>query len=214
MSSRTRVGVLASGAGSNLRALLNAVDGDGFPAEVVVVVSNKRDCGALDIARDRGVKAVSMPVNEFGNDAQTRDRAMVDLLRREGVQLLVCAGYNRVLSDIVLTQFQDAILNVHPSLLPAFAGGMNAVEEALAAGVTVTGCTVHLLATGAVDAGPIVSQAEVPVEAGDTAETLRARIHEQEWRLLPEAVALWSAGRLVREGNTIRVVPAPPQRVG
>lgn len=210
MSRRTAVAVLASGAGSNLRALLDATADPGFPAEVVLVLSNRRSCGALDIARARGVEARSFPVAEFGNDGTARDAAMVSLMRERGVQLVVCAGYDRVLSDGVLAAFENAILNIHPSLLPAFGGGMHAVEDALAAGVKVSGCTVHLLAAGAVDAGPIVLQAAVPVLDDDDADSLRMRIHEQEWRLVPEAVALWAAGRLNVDGGQVRV--AEPSR--
>jgi phosphoribosylglycinamide formyltransferase-1 len=119
-----------------------------------------------------------------------------------------------VLSDNVLAAFPNAIINVHPSLLPAFGGGMNAVEQALAAGVKITGCTVHLLAAGAVDAGPIVLQAAVAVEESDDIETLRARIHQQEWRLLPQAVDLWATGRLERDSSGIRILAEPRLRQG
>ena len=112
------------------------------------MVSNRRECGALNIARERGVEALSLPVKEYGGDAIARDRAILEALHAARVELVVCAGYDRVLSDDVLAAFPGAILNIHPSLLPAFGGGMNAVEDALAAGVKVTGCTVHLLAAG------------------------------------------------------------------
>jgi phosphoribosylglycinamide formyltransferase-1 len=209
MSVRRRVAVLASGAGSNLGALIEATRRPGFPAEVVLVVSNRRDCGALAIAARNDVPTLSLAVSDFGNDTLIRDRAMVEALRGAGVELVVCAGYNRVLSDDVLEAYPDAILNVHPSLLPAFGGGMSAVEDALAAGVRVTGCTVHLLAAGAIDAGPIVLQAAVPVADGDDAQTLRARIHEQEWRILPQAVELWASGRLHVHDGRVRISPAP-----
>jgi phosphoribosylglycinamide formyltransferase 1 len=214
MSARTRVGVLVSCAGSNLTALLDACDPPGIAAEVVVVVSNRRHCIALDIARNRGVATVSLPVGDFGRDATARDAAMVDALHAAQVELVVCAGYDRVLSDNVLAAFPNAILNVHPSLLPAFGGGMNAVEQALAAGVKITGCTVHLLATGAIDGGPIVLQAAVAVEEGDDIETLHARIHQQEWRLLPQAVDLWATGRLERDSSGIRILAEPRLRQG
>jgi phosphoribosylglycinamide formyltransferase 1 len=201
------VGVLVSGAGSNLRALLDAAEAPGFPARCVLVLANRPSAGALRIARARGVDAVALPVAGFGGDAAARDRAMRDRLLAHGVELVVCAGYDRVLDDCLLEAFPDAILNLHPSLLPAFGGGMRAVEEALEAGVKVSGCTVHLLAPGAPDGGPIVLQAAVPVLEEDDAERLRARIHEREWRLLPEAVALWCAGRLRREGRRVRIIP-------
>lgn len=207
MNAPARVAVLASGTGSNLAALLDAARDPGFPAAVVLVVSNRRECGALDIARERGVETLSLPVSDFGGDATARDRAMVHALRAAKTDLVVLAGYNRVLSDDVLAAFPGAILNVHPSLLPSFGGGMNAVEDALAAGVKVTGCTVHLLAAGAVDAGPIVLQAAVPVRDDDDVESLHQRIHVEEWRLLPEAVQLWATGRLVVEDGRVRVAP-------
>jgi phosphoribosylglycinamide formyltransferase-1 len=214
MSAPCRVAVLASGAGSNLTAILDASDAEGYPATVVLVVSNRRQCGALDIARARGIEALSLPVSDFGEDAIARDRAMLRTLRAARIELVVCAGYDRVLSDEFLAGFPNAILNIHPSLLPAFGGGMTAVEDALAAGVKVTGCTVHLLAAGAVDAGPIVLQAAVAVEADDDVESLRARIHEQEWRLLPEAIALWATGRLQPEGTRVRILDHPRLREG
>jgi phosphoribosylglycinamide formyltransferase-1 len=201
--------VLVSGAGTNLHALLEAAERPGFPARIVLVVSNRPSAGALGIARAHDVEAVALPVGGFGGDSAVRDLAIRDRLRAAGVRLVVCAGYDRVLDPRLLEAFPDAILNLHPSLLPAFGGGMHAVEEALAAGVKVSGCTVHLLAPGATDAGPIVLQAAVPVLEGDDAASLRARIHEQEWRLLPEAVALWCEGRLRREGDRVRILPAP-----
>lgn len=207
MSTRTRVGVVASGQGSNLAALLDAAASESFPAEVVLVISNRRQCGALDIARTRGVESLTLNVRDFDNDSSARDRAIVDAFRSAGVELVVCAGYDRVLSDDVLAAFPDAILNIHPSLLPAFGGSMNAVEDALTAGVKITGCTVHLVVAGAVDEGPIVLQAGVPIEEGDTAETLHARIHAQEWLALPRAVELWATGRLRREGSHVHVLP-------
>lgn len=209
MNGRTRVGVLASGAGTNLRALLDAAADPAYLAQVVVVISNRRECGALEVAARGGIPALSMPVSDYGHDTQARDRAILERLHESGVELLVCAGYDRVLSDVLLTAFDGAILNVHPSLLPAFGGGMHAVEDALAAGVKITGCTVHLLARGAVDGGPIVLQAAVPVEDGDDVERLRERIHREEWRLLPEAVALWASGRLLEQDGAVRVLPAP-----
>lgn len=205
---RVPVGVLVSGAGTNLRALLDAAGAADYPARIAVVISNRRSAGALDIARERGVEAIALPVGEFGGDLVARDTAMRDTLVEAGVRLVVCAGYDRVLTEPVLDAFPDAILNVHPSLLPAFGGGMHAVEDALAFGAKVSGCTVQLLEPGEADGGPVVLQAAVPVLEDDDADSLRMRIHEQEWRLLPEAVALWCSGRLRREGRRVRILPA------
>lgn len=203
-----RCGVLVSGAGTNLGALLHACEGAGFPASVAVVISNRPSATGLTIAREHGITACAMPQSAFGGDAAVRDRAMLDVLQEHAVSLVVCAGYDRILSDDMLDAFPDAILNVHPSLLPAFAGGMTAVEDALAYGVTVTGCTVQLLERGMPDGGPIVLQAAVPVLPYDDAQTLRMRIHEQEWQLLPRAVELWATGRLRREGRHVRILEA------
>ena len=200
--------MLVSGAGSNLRALLDAADHPQAPFAVVLVVSNRPSAGALRVAAERGVAAEAMPVSAFAGDTLRRDLALRDRLLGAGVELVVCAGYDRVLSDALLEAFPDAIMNLHPSLLPAFGGGMNAVEEALAAGVKVTGCTVHFLEPGATDAGPIIAQEAVPVLDVDDADSLRGRVHAAEWRILPEAVRLWSTGRLVRDGRRVRVAPA------
>jgi phosphoribosylglycinamide formyltransferase 1 len=208
VSGRTPVGVLVSGAGTNLEALLTACADPAFPAEVVLVLSNRSSARALEMAGRRGVPALALSQAEFEGDTTARDAAMRDRFRAAGVRLVVCAGYDRILADGFLDAFPDAILNVHPSLLPAFGGGMDAVEQALARGVRVTGCTVQLLERGEPDGGPIVLQAAVPVEPDDDAATLRARIHACEWELLPRAVALWCTGRIVRDGIRVRVLPA------
>jgi len=204
---RVRLGVLVSGRGTNLEALLHASRSPGFPAEVGLVISYRGDAGALLIAARWDIPAEVMPISHYEHDGRARDRAIRDRLRRAGCDLVVCAGYNRVLSDEFLAAFPDAILNVHPSLLPAFGGGMHAVEAALAYGVKVTGCTVQLLQPGIPDGGPILVQRTVPVLEDDDAESLRQRIHEQEWVALPEAVALWCEGRFHREGRLVRIAP-------
>ena len=177
-----RLGILASGRGTNLRNLVER----GF--NVVAVATNRPSCGAAAFAREQ-----ALPLGEFSQkrypSLEARDAAMRDWLRERGVELVVNAGYDRILSGGFVSAFPDRIINVHPSLLPAFAGGMDAVAQALAAGVTVTGCTVHVV-TEAVDAGPILLQAAVPVLPGDTVESLHARIQVEEHRLLPEAIEL------------------------
>jgi phosphoribosylglycinamide formyltransferase 1 len=208
VSARTPVGVLVSGAGTNLEALLNACSEPGFPAEIVLVVSNRASARALEVARSHGVPALALSQAEFDGDPAARDDAMRQRFLEAGVRLVVCAGYDRILADSFLDAYPDAILNVHPSLLPMFSGGMDAVEQALARGVRVTGCTVQLLERGEPDGGPIVLQAAVPVEPDDDAATLRRRIHACEWELLPQAVALWCTGRIVRDGTCVRVLPA------
>jgi phosphoribosylglycinamide formyltransferase-1 len=176
---------------------------------VVLVLSNRPSAPALRVAAEHGVAAEAMPVARFGGDLIARDAVMRDRLCAAGAELVVCAGYDRVLTAPMLDAYDGAILNLHPSLLPAFGGGMSAVEDALAAGVKVSGATVHFLEPGATDAGAIVIQEAVPVLDDDDAEMLRARIHAVEWRILPIAVTLWCEGRLRREGRRVRVLPAP-----
>ena len=203
---RTPIAVLVSGGGTNLRALLDRAEEPAFPARIVCVFSNHHDAPALRFAQERDVPAKTMPVGDFGGDRRARDSALKDCLQQLGVQLVVCAGYDRLLSDELLDAYADAVLNVHPSLLPAFGGSMHAVEEALAYGVKVSGCTVQLLERGEPDGGPIILQGAVPVLDDDNADSLRLRIHQEEWELLPRAVALWCDGRLMRDGRHVRVV--------
>jgi phosphoribosylglycinamide formyltransferase-1 len=177
-----RLGVLASGRGSNLENLAER----GYP--VVAVATNRPSCGAADLARTRGLPLGEFPQSRYSS-SEERDLAMRDWLRSLDVELVVNAGYDRVLSPGFVAAFAGRILNVHPSLLPAFAGCMDAVQRALAAGVATTGCTVHLV-TDDVDAGPILLQAAVPVLPGDTADTLHRRIQREEHRILPEAIDL------------------------
>jgi phosphoribosylglycinamide formyltransferase 1 len=170
------IGVLVSGTGTNLQALLDA----GLP--VVAVASNRREAAALDRA---SCATAAFELAHFP-DREARDAAMADWLAGQGVSLVVLAGYMHLLTPSFLDRFPDAVVNVHPSLLPAFPGA-HAVEEQLAAGVDESGATVHLVDDG-VDSGPVLAQERVPVLAGDTAETLHERIKSVEHRLLPEVV--------------------------
>lgn len=182
MTADVRIGVLASGKGSNLRNLVDR----GY--RVVAVATNRPACGAADLARRRRLPLGEFPQRHFPSWGE-RDLAMRDWLRAHEVELVVNAGYDRILSPAFVAAFEGRMLNIHPSLLPAFAGSMNAVEQALAHGVKLSGCTVHLV-TDDVDAGPILLQAAVPVLRGDTAETLHRRIQAEEHRILPEAIEL------------------------
>jgi len=182
MTADVRLGVLASGKGSNLRNLVER----GY--DVVAVATNRPGCGAAQFARQHGLVLGEFPQRRF-DSREGRDGAMRDWLRAHRVELVVNAGYDRILSPCFTAAFPGRAINVHPSLLPAFAGGMDAVERALAHGVRVTGCTVHLV-TDDVDAGPILLQAAVSVLPDDTVETLHARIQAEEHRILPEAIEI------------------------
>jgi phosphoribosylglycinamide formyltransferase-1 len=177
-----RLGVLVSGKGSNLRNLVER----GF--EVAAVATNKPSCPAAAFSRER-----RLPLGEFSQKAfgslEERDAAMRDWLLARSVDLLVNAGYDRILTGAFIAAFEGRMINIHPSLLPAFAGGMDAVAQALARGVKLSGCTVHLV-TEEVDAGPILLQAAVPVLPDDTVQTLHARIQVEEHRILPQAIEM------------------------
>jgi phosphoribosylglycinamide formyltransferase 1 len=181
------IGVLVSGEGTNLQALLEA----GLP--VVAVASNNTKARALDRAARAGIEAAAFPAVEF-ESRQRRDEELAEWLAERGVELVVLAGYMQLLTAPFLDRFPGRILNVHPSLLPAFPGA-HAVEDALSHGVKVTGATVHFVDEG-VDTGPIVLQEAVEIREGDTAEALHVRIQQVEHRLLPEAVRLFLDGKL------------------
>ncbi|MFY9613940.1 MAG: phosphoribosylglycinamide formyltransferase [Candidatus Dormiibacterota bacterium] len=200
----TRLGVLVSGRGTNLEAILQACDQGTLRAEVAAVLSNRK-CHAMDTAVRARVPLVKVfALKAFDGDARDRDRAMADALKGAGVDLVVCAGYDRILHEDFVSRFNGRILNVHPSLLPAFAGSMSAIEEALAAGVTETGVTIHYIEPSTVDAGTIVAQEAVPVLPDDTVESLEARVHDVEHRLFPATIQAWIDGRVPRPAGATR----------
>lgn len=195
-----RAAVLVSGGGTNLQALIDARDDLG--AELRVVLSNRADAFALERARRAGIEAMCLSHKDFAT-REDFDGALRDALLARGVELVVLAGFMRVLTPVFLDAFPDRVINVHPALLPAFPG-VDAQAQALAYGAKITGCTVHLVDAG-VDTGPILAQAAVVVRDDDTVETLRARILAEEHRLLPAAVRDVAAGRVTREGRRVRV---------
>ena len=197
---RKRLAVLVSGEGTNLQALLDAK----LPADVAVVVSNKAEAPALKRAHAAGVPTHAILA---GKDREAHEREIVRVLDAAGVDLVLLAGYMRLLTPFFVKRYEGRLLNVHPSLLPAFRGA-NAVRQALDAGVKVTGCTVHFV-TDDTDAGPIVAQAAVPVLEGDDEAALAARIRVVEHRLYPEAVRLVLEGRARIEGGKVRIAEAP-----
>jgi phosphoribosylglycinamide formyltransferase-1 len=177
-----RLGVAVSGRGTNLRNLVERGQ------DVVAVATNRPSCGGAAFARERGIPLAELSQRRFVS-VEERDAAMRDFFLGHGVQLVVDAGYDRVHTAPLLEAFSGRIINVHPSLLPAFAGGMDAIEQALRAGAEQTGVTVHIV-TDDLDAGPILAQEPVPILPGDTADSLRRRVHEAEYRVLPQAIRL------------------------
>ena len=200
-SKNRRIAVLVSGRGSNLQALIDAVEAKRLEATIAVVVSNVAGAQGLDRATQAGIPAVTVAHREFPS-RDVFEAAVVAELRRRDVSLVCLAGFMRLLGRTYLDAFGERTLNVHPSLLPAFPG-VDAQRQAIEHGVKIAGATVHFV-TGELDGGPIVAQGAVPVHDGDTAETLSARILEVEHRIYPEAVASVLDGGWVIQGRTYR----------
>lgn len=193
-----RLGVLISGRGSNLQSILHAIERDELDARVAVVIANRADAGGLAHAVNAGIPTEVLEHRRFASRADY-DRALVEVLRRYDVGLVCLAGFMRLLGPVFVAAFRNAILNIHPSLLPAFPG-VDAQRQAFDYGVAVAGCTVHFV-TEELDAGPIVSQAAVPVRDDDTAASLAARILVEEHSLYPAAIARVLRGEWRIEGR-------------
>jgi phosphoribosylglycinamide formyltransferase-1 len=194
-----RLGILLSGRGSNFLAIADAIAEKRLDAYIACVISNRPEAPGLAVALDRGIHAISFPSK--GLDREIYDRQLIDGLHAHHVDLVCLAGFMRILSGHFIREFPQRILNIHPSLLPAFPG-LDAQHQALAHGVKIAGCTVHFVDEG-LDSGPIVAQASVPVLDGDTADTLSARILIEEHRLYSEAIALVLSGQYRIEGRRV-----------
>ncbi len=203
MERALRLGVLVSGRGTNLQAVLDAIARGDLRAEVALVACNRQGAGAIDRAERAGVPVELFTQREYGI-REGQQAAIADRLEALGVDLVVCAGWDRIFTAEFVRRFPGRIINVHPSLLPAFGGGLHAVRDALEYGVKITGCTVHFV-TDELDSGPVISQAAVAVLPDDTEETLAERIHVEEHSLLVEAVGLFAQGKLEIAGRTVRV---------
>jgi phosphoribosylglycinamide formyltransferase-1 len=195
----TRLGILISGRGSNFEAIADRIAAGELDAEIAVVISNRPEAPGLEAARRRSLPAVSIPSK--GLDREVYDRMVVEELRRRGVELVCLAGFMRLLSAYFVRAFPNRILNIHPSLLPAFPG-LDAQHQALEHGVRITGCTVHFV-DEYLDAGPILIQTPVPVLDTDTAETLSARILKEEHRIYSEALRIAIGGNYRIEGRRV-----------
>jgi phosphoribosylglycinamide formyltransferase 1 len=196
-----RLGILISGRGSNFLAIADAIAGHRLDAEIAVVISNHPEAPGLAAAHQLNLPAVALPSK--GLDRETYDRQLIAELQKNRVDLVCLAGYMRILSGHFIREYSQRIVNIHPSLLPAFPG-LDAQHQALQHGVKFSGCTVHFVEEG-LDSGPIIAQAVVPVLAEDTAESLSARILKEEHRIYPEALGLVLSGKYRVEGR--RVVP-------
>ena len=180
-----RIGVMASGNGSNFEALAQAVDAGNLMAEISMLVVNNPGCGAQQRAQRLGIPCTVLD-HRVLRERERLDQALVDCFRSVAVEVIVMVGWMRIVTPVLINGFADRLVNIHPSLLPSFKG-LDGIGQALAAGVKITGCSVHLV-TAELDGGPILAQAAVPVEEKDTHETLSERVHQAEHRLLPDAI--------------------------
>lgn len=203
---KVRIGVLASGRGSNLQAIIDAIEAGKLDARIVLVLSNKKDAAALERARKHGLADVFLDPKPFAGRPDSReayDRAVLDVLRKHDVELVLLAGYMKIVTPVLVKAYENRMMNIHPSLLPSFPG-LDAQKKALEHGVKLSGCTVHFVTDG-VDEGPIIIQAAVPILEGDTPEALAARILVEEHKIYPKAVQLYAEGRLKVDGRRVVV---------
>ena len=201
-----RIGILVSGRGSNMEAIIDAAARGEIPVSVEVVVSDRPGAPAIEKARSRGIEAVALSCPPPGPGRDEYHRRLIAALEERDVEAVALAGYMRILPPEVLDAYPYRILNIHPSLLPSFPG-LHPHRQALDHGVKVSGCTVHLVDSG-VDTGPIILQEAVPVLDGDDEDSLAARILEVEHRLYPKALGLFASGRLVLFGRRVALAEA------
>ena len=201
-----RLGVLVSGRGSNLQAIIDEIEAGTLNAEIAVVVSNKQGVPALERAERHGLTTAFLDpksLSDTPDPRQAYDRKLLETLRHHQVQLVVLAGYMKIVTPVLIDAYESKIMNIHPSLLPNFPG-LHAQQQALDHGVKVAGCTVHFVTEG-MDTGHIILQRAVPVEEGDTADILSERILKEEHGALPRAIQLFAEGRLRVEGRVVHI---------
>jgi len=197
------IAVLVSGNGSNLQVIINRIESGELNARIACVISNNSDAFALTRAKSHNIPVVVLESNGF-KGRREYDAALVSILQEQGVELVVLAGFMRILSNVMVEAFPNAIMNIHPALLPSFPG-LHAQQQALDYGVKFSGCTVHLVDCGT-DTGPIILQAVVPVKQDDTEESLSARIQAEEHRTFPEAIRLFVEGKILLDGRLVRIL--------
>lgn len=206
-----RVAVLASGRGSNLQAIIDGIEANLVHATIVAVISNKKDAVALERARKHGLKDLFVDPKPFAGQPDSReayDRALLAILQQHDVELVLLAGYMKIVTAVLVNAYANRMMNIHPSLLPSFPG-LDVQKKAIEWGCKLAGCTVHFVTEG-VDEGPIILQAAVPILDDDSPETLAARILVQEHRLYPRAVQLFAEGRLRVEGRRVFIEQGKP----
>ena len=207
MSRPLRLGVLASGGGTNLQAIIDRCQDGSLDATIALVLTNKPDAGALERARKADIPTLCINHREYAS-REDFDRAMVAALQAADIELVVLAGFMRIITPAFLDAFPQKVINIHPALLPAFPG-LHVQQQAIDYGARFSGCTVHFVDTG-VDTGPIIIQAIVPVLPDDTEDTLSARILEQEHQIYPRAIQLISEGRVQVSGRQVKIDPPSP----
>ena len=195
--------VLASGRGSNFASIAEKIEAGEVPAVVDVLISDQPQARALEIARQHGIETAVFRREDYPTN-KAHNQAMVDFLAPRGIDLVILAGYMRILKAPMLEAYRNRIINIHPALLPSFPG-LDGQKQALEYGVRYSGCTVHFVDAG-VDMGPIILQKVVPVEQDDTVETLSARILKEEHKLLPRAITLIAQGKVVVEGRRVKLL--------
>ena len=206
-----RVAVLASGRGSNLQAVIDAIEAGRVQAQIVVVISNKKNAVALERARKHGLKDLFVDPKPFAGRPDSReayDQSLLEILQQHEVELVLLAGYMKIVTAVLVNAYANRMMNIHPSLLPSFPG-LDVQKKAIDWGCKLAGCTVHFVTEG-VDEGPIIIQAAVPILDGDTPDTLAARILVQEHKIYPRAVQLFAEGRLKVEGRRVFIDDAKP----
>lgn len=206
-----RVAVLASGRGSNLQAVIDAIEARQVQATIIAVISNKKDAVALERARRHGLKDIFVDPKPFAGQPDSReqyDRALLALLQELDVELVLLAGYMKIVTGVLVNAYANRMMNIHPSLLPSFPG-LEVQKKAIEWGCKLAGCTVHFVTEG-VDEGPIIVQAAVPILDQDTPETLAARILQEEHKIYPRAVQLFAEGRLRVEGRRVFIDQGKP----
>lgn len=204
--------MLASGRGSNLQAVIDAIEAGTVQAKIVAVISNKKEAPALERARRHGLSALFVDPNSYAGRPDSReayDRELLDALRRHDVGLVLLAGYMKIVTRVLVEAFANRMMNIHPSLLPSFPG-LDVQKKAIEWGCKLAGCTVHFVTEG-VDEGPIILQAAVPILDDDTPDTLAARILQQEHKIYPRAVQLFAEGRLRVEGRRVFIEAGKPE---